>query len=677
MTAIAALQIWAATPLAHGLGLALLHFLWEGAVVAAALAILLAAVRSARARYAVAVSALMALPLVFAITWAVCARPTGAVLPAPHAPYLYRLPIALPAGNSIPAPPPDRLTWLVPLWMAGVGICYARSFTAWFAALRLRRRGVCAAPEFWQQRLRALCARLRIARPIVLLESCLAEVPVTFGWFRPVILLPIGLFAGLPQDQVEAILIHELAHIGRADYAVNLLATFVEGLLFYHPAVWWMSHVARAERENCCDDAVVAQNTDARSYAAALARLEHNRALAREAVLAANGGNLMNRIRRLLNEPERSRNISAPAFAAILVLVTVAASLAWTPTPKPQTASAEPQVSAPAVPLAPGQVLRPLLDLRKRPAKSTGDPVIDNYIERSVTQSIASLSQELAQTQDSAAKPLTEKQRQKREALPSQEPDSPYRKWLNEDVAYIITDQERAAFKNLPTNDEREKFIEQFWLVRDPTPGTPENEFKQEHYRRIAYANEHFSSSIPGWKTDRGRIYIIYGPPDEIEDHSKETAKAPYQQWRYRFIEGIGENVIIQFTDVRRDGSYPMDVDPAHSALAHTVDPLAAIGVQSKATFHSAGPQQPRISVGVWDNGVVGFGASSDLAAKAYSGTWAISVKGEIRTIMQGSFDSRGASKTLTLQPGAYTLRVNLHDPNGAPFSAEVAFTVE
>src|SRR5215472_15329774 len=141
MTAIAALQIWAATPLAHGLGLALLHFLWEGAVVAAALAILLAAVRSARARYAVAVSALMALPLVFAITWAVCARPTGAVLPAPHAPYLYRLPIALPAGNSIPAPPPDRLTWLVPLWMAGVGICYARSFTAWFAAQRLRRRG--------------------------------------------------------------------------------------------------------------------------------------------------------------------------------------------------------------------------------------------------------------------------------------------------------------------------------------------------------------------------------------------------------------------------------------------------------------------------------------------------------------------------------------------------------
>ena len=96
----------------------------------------------------------------------------------------------------------------------------------------------------------------------------------------------------------------------------------------------------------------------------------------------------------------------------------------------------------------------------------------------------------------------------------------PYKKWLNEDVAYIITDEERQAFKRLATDEEREQFIEQFWLRRDPTPDTVENEFKEEHYRRIAYANEHFASGIPGWKTDRGRIYITYGPPDEIEEHS-------------------------------------------------------------------------------------------------------------------------------------------------------------
>src|SRR5215467_10688820 len=115
---------------------------------------------------------------------------------------------------------------------------------------------------------------------------------------------------------------------------------------------------------------------------------------------------------------------------------------------------------------------------------------------------------------ETVAKPLTEKQRRKREEKLRKELETPYRKWLNEDVAYIITDEERATFKRLQTDEEREQFIEQFWLRRDPTPDTVENEFKEEHYRRIQYANDHFASGIPGWKTDRGRIYIVYGPPD-------------------------------------------------------------------------------------------------------------------------------------------------------------------
>ena len=120
---------------------------------------------------------------------------------------------------------------------------------------------------------------------------------------------------------------------------------------------------------------------------------------------------------------------------------------------------------------------------------------------------------------ETVAKPMTEKERKKKEERLRKELETPYRKWLNEDVAYIITDEERTAFKRLQTDEEREQFIEQFWLRRDPTPDTVENEFKEEHYRRIAYANEHFASGIPGWKTDRGRIYITYGPPDEIESH--------------------------------------------------------------------------------------------------------------------------------------------------------------
>src|SRR4030088_1293040 len=128
--------------------------------------------------------------------------------------------------------------------------------------------------------------------------------------------------------------------------------------------------------------------------------------------------------------------------------------------------------------------------------------------------------------------------------------DTPYKKWLQEEVPYIISDEERAAFLQLQTNEEREQFIEQFWQRRDPTPGTVENEFKEEHYRRIAYSNENYSDpDLAGWKTDRGMIYIRFGPPDEKESHP--SAVPPYERWLYRYIEGIGQNVIIEFAEDR------------------------------------------------------------------------------------------------------------------------------
>jgi len=185
--------------------------------------------------------------------------------------------------------------------------------------------------------------------------------------------------------------------------------------------------------------------------------------------------------------------------------------------------------------------------------------------------------QEKAQTlRETVSRPLTERQKKKKEQQRNKELLSPYRKWLNEDVAYIITDEERAAFKRLQTDEEREQFIEAFWQRRDPTPDTIENEFKEEHYRRIAYANEHFASGIPGWKTDRGRIYIVYGPPDEIEDHSSggfyerppeegggETSTYPFQQWRYRYIDGIGNNIILEFVDPTMSGEFHLTMDPS------------------------------------------------------------------------------------------------------------------
>lgn len=175
-----------------------------------------------------------------------------------------------------------------------------------------------------------------------------------------------------------------------------------------------------------------------------------------------------------------------------------------------------------------------------------------------------------------AAKPLSERERKHREKALRKELETPYRKWLNEDVSYIITDEERRAFKGLNTDEEREQFIEQFWLRRDPTPDTVENEFKEEHYRRIAYANEHYASGIPGWKADRGRIYITFGPPDEIESHPSggsyqrpieegggETSTYPFEDWRYRYIDGIGTNIMIEFVDPTMSGEYRLTMDPS------------------------------------------------------------------------------------------------------------------
>src|SRR6267142_461092 len=150
-----------------------------------------------------------------------------------------------------------------------------------------------------------------------------------------------------------------------------------------------------------------------------------------------------------------------------------------------------------------------------------------------------------------------------------------YKDWLEKDVVYIITDEERKAFKKLQTDEERERFIEEFWRRRDPDPDTDENEFKEEYYERIAYANEHFSSGIPGWKTDRGRIWIMYGKPDERETHpmggsyqrpSNEgggsTSTYPFEMWFYRYLAGVGSGVEIEFVDPTGSGEYRIARNP-------------------------------------------------------------------------------------------------------------------
>ena len=136
---------------------------------------------------------------------------------------------------------------------------------------------------------------------------------------------------------------------------------------------------------------------------------------------------------------------------------------------------------------------------------------------------------------------------------------SPYDRWLIQEVVYIITDEERAAFEKLATDEERDKFIAQFWERRNANPGSPENKFKEEHYRRIAYANEHFAAGRPGWQTDRGHMYIVYGPPDEILHHTYDKQAhvlRPFEVWTYRHLPDIGDNVSLTFIDRTGMGDY-------------------------------------------------------------------------------------------------------------------------
>ena len=168
-----------------------------------------------------------------------------------------------------------------------------------------------------------------------------------------------------------------------------------------------------------------------------------------------------------------------------------------------------------------------------------------------------------------------QKEKDPNEKKKRDEVKSVYKKWMEEDVNYIITNEERRAFKALKTDEERDQFIEGFWLRRDPDPDTPENEYREEYFERIQYANERFASGIPGWKTDRGRIYIMFGKPDQIESHPAggaynrpswegggSTTTYPFENWWYRYIEGIGSDIEIEFVDPSGTGEYRIARSP-------------------------------------------------------------------------------------------------------------------
>ena len=357
------------SPLIESLGWALVHFVWQAALLALLLALLLIPLRrvSAQVKYivqCVVFAAMSACPLVnwYWIATSQTAKPLAMAAvsnPVVHgAPSLDVAPILVapaPFVNDRDVRPallePTTLTkrfkvkavswtmilhrrltpalpWLVGAWLLGVVVLSLRLLFGWRVVQRLKRLSVSPVSEAWQEKLKYLAARLRISRPVKLVESALIEVPTVIGWLRPVILLPISLLTQLTPQQLEAILAHELAHIHRRDYLVNLIQTAIETLLFYHPAVWWISGLIRAEREHCCDDLALKLCNNAVTYVTALAALEELRASS-SLTVAANGGSLLSRIRRIAVAPG---NVSyrSTRWGASLIALTVISSLGLT-----------------------------------------------------------------------------------------------------------------------------------------------------------------------------------------------------------------------------------------------------------------------------------------------------------------------------------------------------------
>jgi GWxTD domain-containing protein len=225
-----------------------------------------------------------------------------------------------------------------------------------------------------------------------------------------------------------------------------------------------------------------------------------------------------------------------------------------------------------------------------------------------------------AKQEDPLKRPVSDKQQKKNAKALRLELSKTEKEWLEKDVAYIITDEERAAFRQLSNEEERDQFIEAFWQRRDPTPDTEENEFKEEHYRRMAYANDHFAAGIPGWKSDRGRMYIMYGPADEIESHPSggtyerpmdegggTTSTYPFEDWRWRYIEGIGQEVIVEFVDTCMCGDYHMTMDRGEKdALLHVpgagLTLYEQMGITTKAArFNNPGMETLGVNPGTSD----------------------------------------------------------------------------
>jgi GWxTD domain-containing protein len=547
-----------------------------GLALVAVVALLAARVRSVSARHAVWTAVLGAMLLLPLLTPLLPPIPvpilrSAPVVVVPAAPQQMVFSVAVARGAAVsPARPTarPRLTWQqygLALYLIVTLALLARLLVSYLLVNRLVRRSGLVACDLLDEFAGPGAPALR--------ESASIAVPMTAGWLRPSILLPLD-WRKWDREKLAAALTHELAHVRRKDALIALVAGINKAVFWFHPLAWWLERKLALLAEEASDDCSLLVLGDRCRYASTLVEMTEAARGGRErifwqAIAMARPSTLRRRIDRVLDESRRihggigrGRWITLLLVSAVMLCGAAALQLQPMPPPPPVPVGAAPPNTAQRDARLRAEIASPYQKWL------SGELVYAGSIEQG------------------AANPLSEEERRSRDERLRRELESPYQKWLVEDVAYIITAEERAAFQQLSTGQQRENFIESFWLRRDPTPGTLTNEFKEEHYRRIAYANDRFASKLPGWKTDRGRIYITFGPPDEVESHPSggsynrpasegggSTSTFPFEVWRYRYLEGagLGANVQIEFVDTSMNGEYRMTMDPSEKDALRTV----------------------------------------------------------------------------------------------------------
>lgn len=521
-------------------GWALIHFLWQGALIALALSVALRVCRSRgpEVRYALACAALalMALaPPVTALVLAGAGAGNAAVWVNDKGSRTSETLLALPEpGASLP------MDWLVALWASGAAALLLRACGGWYVA---RRRTLTGIPLDYP--LSRLMERMEMTGVVELMQSAAARTPQVFGWLRPVIVVPAATLARLSPAEFEAVLAHELAHIWRRDYLVNLVQTVVESVLFYHPAVWWVSRRIREERELCCDDWAVRVCGDRVAYSKALMKVEEETPML---AMAASATGLKARIARLLGVESdvkwRWSAPMAPVAAAVLALMLMGGpwwAMAWQAAPPPPPPLAPAALDPPAPPPAPPADVDqeqppPAPPAPPPPPPRLDEGVLTEDVRRDVERTLAELRQNKGKIQEELRRAV-EQLRSELSKLDTEAAKSA----LERAVRDLQRQEIHLESQEAMVMQALQRAVERSRQVSDDLEGR-----RRERARRTELASEKFSKAgVSGAETDRGRLYIRLGPPDEIE--SRPGPPDQFEIWRYHDFGGTGGTMAFRF----------------------------------------------------------------------------------------------------------------------------------